>query len=103
MSDHSSLFCCPAKASTSASVGMAGIAPLREQVRADASLIRRLDIWNMSEEEMAVHPYVGRAAARSIVRYRRVSDSAARNLAGLLRENAIDSARYEKLRYYVVR
>ena len=78
-------------------------APLREQVRVDASLIRRLDIWNLSEEEMAVHPYVGRAAARSIVRYRRVSDSAARNLAGLLRENAIDSARYEKLRYYVVR
>lgn len=78
-------------------------APLREQVRADASLIRRLDIWNLSEEEMALHPYVGRAAARSIVRYRRVSDSAARTLAGLLRENAIDSARYEKLRYYVVR
>ena len=78
-------------------------APLREQVRADASLIRPLDIWNLSEEEMAVHPYVGRAAARSIVRYRRVSDSAARTLAGLLRENAIDSARYEKLRYYVVR
>ena len=76
-------------------------APVRPQVKADASLIRPLDVWHLSEEELSKHPYVGRAAARSIVRYRRISDSTAWTLADLLRENVIDSSRLKKLHYYV--
>ena len=50
------------------------LAPLRSQVRVDASLVRRLNLRDLPEETLAAHPYIGRSTARSIVRYRRISD-----------------------------
>lgn len=77
------------------------LAPLRPQVRVDASLIRRLDLRELPEETLAAHPYIGRSAAKSIVRYRRISDSADINLKALRDNLVIDSSRCEKLRNYV--
>ena len=76
------------------------LAPLRSQVRVDASLIRRLNLRDLPEETLAAHPYIGRSTARSIVRYRKI-DTAKWTLNDLLRENAIDSVKASQLKPYV--
>lgn len=74
---------------------------LKPQVRVDTSLIKPLPIWDMNEEQLAAHPYVGRSPARSIVRFRRVCDTSAWTLENLLLENAIDSISARRLRPYI--
>ena len=76
-------------------------APLRECVTADASLIRPIDLWNLPEDSLARHPYVGRSTARSITRYKKVCDTVSWTLDGLVRENVLDSAAMTRLRHYV--
>ena len=76
-------------------------APLKECVTADPSLIHPLDIWALPEDSLARHPYVGRATARSIVRYRRVCPDSLWSTDGLLRENVLDSAAMTKLKHYL--
>lgn len=76
-------------------------APLRECVKADASLIRPLDIWTLPEDSLARHPYLGRSGARSIVRFRRICPDSLWNVDGLLRENVLDSASMKRLRHYI--
>lgn len=77
------------------------LAPLKPQVRVDASLVRPLRIWELGEEQLAAHPYVGRAAARSIARFRRVCDTSAWTLEKLVQENAIDSISARRLKPYI--
>ncbi|MCQ2137247.1 MAG: helix-hairpin-helix domain-containing protein [Bacteroidales bacterium] len=76
-------------------------APLRECVKADASLIRPLDIWTLPEDSLARHPYLGRSGARSIVRFRRICPDSLWNAEGLLRENVLDSVSMIRLRHYI--
>ena len=76
-------------------------APLKECVTADPSLIRPLDIWTLPEDSLARHPYVGRSAARSIVRYRRVCDSTLWTLDALVSENIFDSIAATKITKYI--
>lgn len=76
-------------------------APLRECVKADASLIRSLDIWTLPEDSLARHPYLGRSGARSIVRFRRICPDSLWNAEGLLRENVLDSVSMIRLRHYI--
>lgn len=47
-------------------------AGLSENIFVDSSRIRPLRIWDISEDSLARHPYVGRQRAQSIARYRRV-------------------------------
>lgn len=75
--------------------------PLKPQVRVDASLIKPLPIWDMNEEQLAAHPYVGRSAARSIVRFRRVCDTSSWTLEQLVHENALDSISARRLKPYI--
>ena len=77
------------------------LAPLKPQVRVDVSLVRPLRIWELGEEQLAAHPYVGRAAARSIARFRRVCDTSAWTLEHLVQENAIDSISARRLKPYI--
>ena len=77
------------------------LAPLKPQVRVDVSLVRPLRIWELGEEQLAAHPYVGRAAARSIVRFRRVCDTSAWTLEHLVQENALDSISARRLKPYI--
>ena len=77
------------------------LAPLKPQVRVDASLVRPLRIWELGEEQLAAHPYVGRAAARSIARFRRVCDTSAWTLEHLVQENALDSISARRLKPYI--
>ena len=76
-------------------------APLRECVKADASLVRPLDIWALPEDSLARHPYLGRSGARSIVRFRRICPDSLWNAASLLRENVLDSSVMVRLRHYI--
>ena len=47
-------------------------AGLSENIFVDSSRIRPLRIWDISEDSLARHPYVGKQRAQSIARYRRV-------------------------------
>lgn len=47
-------------------------AGLAESIYVDSSRIRPLRIWDICEDSLARHPYVGRQRAQSITRYRRV-------------------------------
>lgn len=76
-------------------------APLRECVTADAARIRPLALWELPEDSLARHPYVGRSTARGITRYKKVCDTASWTLEGLARENLLDSAALLKLKHYV--
>ena len=76
-------------------------APLRDRIKADSTLIRPLPLWELSEDSLARHPYVGRSTARSIIRYKKVCDTVTWTLDGLARENVLDSAALRKLRHYV--
>jgi len=76
-------------------------APIRERLTTDAALIRPLQLWELPEDSLARHPYLGRSAARSITRYKKVCDTAAWTLAGLAAENILDSLSLAKLRHYV--
>ena len=76
-------------------------APLRECVKVDVSLIRPLDIWGLPEDSLALHPYLGRGGARSIMRFRRICPDSLWTTASLLRENVLDSAAMTRLRHYV--
>lgn len=77
------------------------LAPLRECVKVDATLIRPLAIWTLSEDELARHPYLGRSGARSIMRFRRICPDSLWNTAALLRENVLDSAAMTRLQPYL--
>ena len=77
------------------------LTPLKPQVRVDASLVRPLRIWDLGEEQLAAHPYVGRSAARSIARFRRVCDTSAWTLEQLVHENALDSISARRLKPYI--
>ena len=47
-------------------------AGLSDNICVDSSRIRPLRIWDISEDSLARHPYVGKQRAQSIARYRRV-------------------------------
>ena len=75
-------------------------APLRECVTADSSLVRPLPLWSLPEDSLSRHPYVGRSLARSIIRFKKVCDTADWTLEALESENLLDSASAARLRHY---
>ena len=77
------------------------LGPIREGIRVDTSVVRRINIWSLPEDSLVLHPYIGRNLARGIVRYRRVCDSAQWTAGDLLAGNVIDSAVFSSLRHYM--
>lgn len=51
-------------------IDSARFARLSPRVRVDVSSVRWIDLKTVSEEELAAHPYVGRMAARGMIRFR---------------------------------
>lgn len=80
-------------------------AGLSESIRADSSRIHPLRIWDLSEDSLARHPYLGRQTAHSIARYRRVYAmeplrTEHYTLEALVQENILSPERAAKLRPY---
>ena len=84
------------------SVRFAGLAG---SIRVDTGRIRPLRIWELPEDSLAGHPYIGRNVARSIARYRRVyaGDTLAPNrftLEALVKENILSPEKAARLKHY---
>ena len=80
-------------------------AGLAGSIRADSSRIRPLRIWDLSEDSLARHPYLGRQTAHSIARYRRVYAMEPLReehftLEALVKESILTPERAAKLRPY---
>lgn len=80
-------------------------AGLAESIRADSTRIHPLRIWELPEDSLARHPYLGKQAARSIARYRRVYATEPLKkdrftLEALVEENILTPERARKLRPY---
>ena len=80
-------------------------AGLAESIRADSTRIHPLRIWELPEDSLARHPYLGKQAAHSIARYRRVYAMESQKkerftLEALVEENILTPERAKKLRPY---
>ena len=73
-------------------------AGLRNQVE-----VRRREpyytLWTAGREELETNPYIGPYAAKGIIRYRSVADSAALTLQGLVENGIITEENAARLRY----
>lgn len=74
-------------------------------IRTDTSLIHPLRIWDLPEDSLALHPYLGRKTAHSIARYRRVYAMETQpeqhfTLEALVKESILTPERAAKLRPY---
>ena len=76
-------------------------ATLEDLVTADPRDIRKLRPWEMDEDALAGHPYIGRRRARALRLYAGVADSSGWSVRALLREQVLDTASLERLRPYL--
>ena len=56
-------------------------------------------IWDADRAQLSRHPYIGSYAAKGIIRYKSVTDTAAWSLEGLVENGVIKAADAERLRY----
>lgn len=80
-------------------------AGLAESIRADSTRIHPLRLWDLPEDSLARHPYLGKQTARSIARYRRVYameplKKERFTLEALVEENILTPERAKKLKPY---
>ena len=80
-------------------------AGLAESIRADSTRIHPLRIWELPEDSLARHPYLGKQAAHNIARYRRVYameplKKERFTLEALVEENILTPERARKLKPY---
>ncbi|MCI2082088.1 MAG: helix-hairpin-helix domain-containing protein [Bacteroidales bacterium] len=62
---------------------------LKECVRIDSSTFNPLDIWKMSSDSLAKHPYIGTYAAKEIERFKRTCDTAEWTIGNLIRNGIL--------------
>ncbi len=56
-------------------------------------------LWSATKSELAAHPYIGAYAAKGIVRYKSVTDTASWSLADLVSNGVLDSIAASRLLY----
>ncbi len=56
-------------------------------------------LWSATKSELAAHPYIGAYAAKGIVRYKSVTDTASWSLADLVSNGVLDSVAASRLLY----
>lgn len=83
-------------------IDSAKLAGFAESVTVDTSLVIGIDIYGIPEDSLARHPYVGRAAARAICRYRALKGVDTLSAEVLARENILDAEMAEKLERYII-
>ena len=59
----------------------------------------RYTIWTATREELSAHPYIGAYAAKGIIRYKSVTDTAAWSLDDLVQNGVISEEKVASLRY----
>ena len=74
---------------------------IRDQLSVDTSHLRRLDLRIADEATLASHPYVGARAAKSVLRFRKVYDSASWTLARLVEEKVFPADDSVRLSHYL--
>ncbi|NMB37159.1 MAG: helix-hairpin-helix domain-containing protein [Bacteroidales bacterium] len=69
-------------------------------VKADSSHVKKIDFWSLTKEELEAHPYIGSYAAKGIIRYRSVTDTAQWSFTDLVHNNLLTADRSAKLLKY---
>lgn len=69
-------------------------------VKADSSHVKKIDFWSLTKEELEAHPYIGSYAAKGIIRYRSVTDTAQWSFTDLVHNNLLTTDRSAKLLKY---
>lgn len=69
-------------------------------VEADSSHVKKFNFWSLTKEELEAHPYIGSYAAKGILRYRSVTDTAQWSFTDLVRNNLLTPDRIAKLSKY---
>ena len=59
----------------------------------------RFTLWSATKNELAAHPYIGNYAAKGIIRYRTVTDTAAWSLQGLVENGVLKAVDAIRLKY----
>jgi len=73
---------------------------IEECISVDSSLIRKFSIWEMSDDSLKIHPYIGSFSSKGIIRYKSVFDSLQWSLDSLVKNNIISQENGEKLKRY---
>lgn len=72
-----------------------------ENVFADSTFIRKMDIKTAEEDQLAGHLYIGRYLARCIIRYRETVGADSCTLENLLRDNILSNEQARKIGWYL--
>ena len=72
-----------------------------DRVYVDSATIKPLDIYEMSQQELASHPYIGSYAARGIIRLREIVPKEEFNPDMLVTNNILSRERFERLKRYL--
>lgn len=70
------------------------------RIEIDTSQIIRLDLYSMSEDSLAMHPYIGPFSAKGIVRFRSCVDSSDFSVDALLENGIISQEKARGLKLY---
>ena len=73
---------------------------MEECISLDSSLIRKFSIWEMSDDSLKIHPYIGSFSSKGIIRYKSVFDSLQWSVDSLIKNNIISQENGEKLKIY---
>ncbi|HOO42444.1 MAG TPA: helix-hairpin-helix domain-containing protein [Bacteroidales bacterium] len=72
-----------------------------EDVFADTSFIRKMDVKTVTEDQLATHIYIGRYLARCIIRYRETAGQDSCTLENLIRDKILTVEQAGKIGWYL--
>ncbi len=72
-------------------------AALEDLISVDTTLARPYPLWTLPEDSLALHPYIGKYSARSIVFYRENNDPADWTVEGLSKAGILKAGMADKL------
>lgn len=76
-------------------------AGLKEYIDVDSLKIKQFPLWELHQDSIAAHPYIGAYAAKGIVRYRSVCDTSQWTVAKLVENGIITPVNGAKLSHYL--
>ena len=73
---------------------------IEERIYVEPSSVRRIDLWRLSADSLAAHPYIGSYAAKGIVRLRKFCKRDSLNVDMLVREGILPLQKAKRLKLY---
>ncbi len=73
---------------------------LEERVYVEPSSVRRIDLWTLSADSLAAHPYIGSYAAKGIVRFRKFCKRDSLSVDMLVKEGVLPLQKAKRLKLY---